>query len=62
MAKIKTSKLCIYCKEQKIHPAFAKDHLCGTCASDCFEDYQKRVAIWQNSKDAVVTNVVKVLV
>jgi hypothetical protein len=42
--KVRYSKLCIGCKEAKIHPAFERDQLCSTCASDGFENYQQIVA------------------
>jgi hypothetical protein len=49
--KLKHKKnICIYCLDQKIHPAFQKEELCGTCASDCFEDYKERLTAYKQIK------------
>jgi hypothetical protein len=43
---------CIYCREQKIHPAFENERLCGGCASDLYEDYLERLQKHKEAKKA----------
>lgn len=36
-------KTCIYCTEEREHPAFSKEMLCLSCASDLMEDFRERL-------------------
>jgi hypothetical protein len=47
---------CIYCKEERVHPAFSDERLCSSCASDVLDDYDDRIKKYNGMLTSIQAN------